>query len=406
MKSSRRIPIAGRAATLCACLATAPVFCQQEAPNPATTVDLKPLGAAPDLFTDQSDSRYRQRGVLNLFWLGDDRIAVAFSTNRLWSGNDKPEPLHVRLLLFDPFGRELNERDWSFAADGPDGDTTLALAPGPDRSILAIHQAAGDGKIPEGDFVQVLNPDASLRQDFYVPATSAPVTGNPSYPGLILQTFYADKHTSLAWWSGHPLKPGAQLAIPSGSEATIAGPEVAARAVCPTDSLLSALLSPPQCSGVRVFRADAPPWTYTTPSPELAPLPRVFLNSDSLLIELRSANDSGDQTAVHKDWLVAHPDGSHTQLPALPKGLQILEITGVSVDARRFSMNAGAIVGVCGVINLWCKQRATALVVDIPANRILFQREISTTGGTSALSPDGRRIAIFDRDKLSVYPLP
>ncbi len=47
----------------------------QEKLQPKFTVDLKPLGAAPDLFTDQSDSATQQRAVINTFWLGNDHAS-------------------------------------------------------------------------------------------------------------------------------------------------------------------------------------------------------------------------------------------------------------------------------------------------------------------------------------------
>src|SRR5271170_6750102 len=127
----------------------------QEKPSPQVTVDLKPLGAAPDLFADQGDSKFQMRGVITVFWLDDEHIAVAFSTSHRWSTTQKPEPLNVRLIVFDLQGKQLHNREWNFGAEGPDGAMTLELAPGPDNSILAIHQSNSGGKIPDGDYVQV-----------------------------------------------------------------------------------------------------------------------------------------------------------------------------------------------------------------------------------------------------------
>ena len=180
------------------------------------------------------------RGVINVFWLDNDHFAVAFSTNHRWSGTQKPEPLHVRLIVFDLQGKQLHSREWDFGAEGPDGAMTLELTPGPDNSILAIHESNSAGKIPDGDFVQVLNADTSLRQDFYVPATSAWVPSVTPDAGLVLETYYANKHSSLTWWSGNPLKPGPKLDLPPGKEETLAGPSGPRRAsrLCELDSLL------------------------------------------------------------------------------------------------------------------------------------------------------------------------
>jgi hypothetical protein len=368
----------------------------QEKPQPQFTVDLKPLGAAPDLFTDQSDTATQQRGVINTFWLGNDRIAVAFSTNHRWNGDSKPEPLHVRLLIFDATsGKQLQSREWSVSAEGPEGGTTLAFAPGPDDSILVVHessdQSTAPSNIPEGDFIQVLNPDTSLRQDLYVPATSAWVPSITADGRLAVQTFYADKHPSLAWWSGHPLKPGPKLDIPPGTEEYLAGPGVVARADCPFAGF---------CTGVQIYSPNRTGWKYNTSASDTVPMPRAFLSPTALLIELRREDQKVGQ------WIVAHADGSKTALPPLPKQLQALRISSLDAAGGRVSLDAAGEVGICGAFGVWCKQLGESLVIDVPANRIVFQQETSAYGGVSALSPDGKHVAIFDRDRLSVYLLP
>jgi hypothetical protein len=363
--------------------------------KPAIAIDLKPLGAAADLFADPNDSRYEQRGIINLFWVGDDRLAVAFSANRRWTGTDKPEPLEIRLIVFDRGGKQLNERDWTLGAQGPEANETLELLAGPDSSILAIHETLADGtgaaKIPEGNFVQVLNADTSRRQSFYIPSTSAFVAGNAPEPSLVLQTFFADKHSSLQWWSGKPLKPSLKIELAKGREPVLTGTNVAAQPVCSTASL---------CWGVRVFRSGAPPWTYQAPTFEFLPIPRAFLAPDALLVELRSADQKQGQL------LVAHPNGSQTPLAPLPKDQQISTVSGVSRDGRRFAVDAAQAVGLCGALSLWCRERGSALVYDVPANKIVFQQEVSANGAVAAISPDGRDLAIFDRDKLALYRLP
>jgi len=104
--------------------------------------------------------------------------------------------------------------------------------------------------------------------------------------------------------------------------------------------------------------------------------------------------------------LVAHPDGKYDPLPAPPHGLQALTVTSVAADGQRLALDAGGEVGLCGAFDFWCKQRAEAIVLDIPANRIVFEQELSLNGGRSALSPDGKHLAIFDRDRLAIYTVP
>jgi hypothetical protein len=384
-------PRISRALAVTTILVAASAF-SQEKPQPQITVDLKPLGAAPDLFADQGNSKYQQRGVVQVFWPDEAHIAVAFSTNRRWTSTQKPEALHIHLIIFDLQGKQLHSRDWDFGADGPEATMTLELTPGPDNSILAIHQSSSTSKIPDGDFVQVLNADTTLRQDFYVPATSNWVPSILPEPGLVLETYYANKHSSVTWWSGKPLKPGPKLDLPSGNEEILAGPAgIAARADCAYPNL---------CFSVRMYRPDKPAGTYTLPETEHTALPRVFLSSTSLVIELRSAEDN------HSDLVLAHADGTHSSLPAIPRGSQIVGVTGVSRDGQRFALSAAGEVGLCGMFDFWCNERSHALVIDVPTNRIVFQQGISATGGTSSLSPDGKHLAIFDRGKLSVYSLP
>jgi hypothetical protein len=86
--------------------------------------------------------------------------------------------------------------------------------------------------------------------------------------------------------------------------------------------------------------------------------------------------------------------------------MQVIGVTGVSIDGRRFSFTGAGEVGICGLFDIWCNQRGQTLVIDVPAYRIVFQQETSAAGGTSSLSPDGKHLAILDRDKLSVYSVP
>ena len=379
------------AGLLAVAILTASALCQEKV-QPQVTVDLKALGSTPDLFTDQSDSMYQQRGVIHAFWLGNDRVAVAFSTNRRWTNTGAPQPLSVHLLIFDSAGKRLKERDWSFSGDGPEGSMTLNLAPGPGDSILAVYDAHSPGPIPDGDYVQVLNADTSLRQIFYIPATSAWVPSINPEPELVLESYFADKRSSLTWWSGNPLKPGVKLDLPVGKDETLAGPAgLAARADC---------ANPILCFGVRVYRSEKTIWNYSLPHPEIVPIPRLFLSSTALLVEQRDLDES------QSELLVIHPTGPPTPLPVIPHGLQVVGATGVSSDGRRFAVTGSGEAGICGIFNLWCNQRTETLVIDVPTNRIIFQQGISPAGGTSSLSPDGKHLAIFDRNKLAIYSLP
>ncbi len=392
MRFLRPIPRMHLAASFAALLIVETFALAQQKPQPQLTIDLKPLGAAPDLFADQSDSKYGLRGLINVFWLDNDRFAAAFSTTHRWSTTQKPEPLHIRLIVFDLQGKQQHTRDWDLGAEGPAAAMTLELTPGPDNSILAIHQSNSEGKIPDGDFVQVLNADTTLRQSFYVPATSNWVPTILAEPGLVLQTYYADRHSSLTWWSGKPLKPGVKLDLSPNQGQLLAGPPgVATWADCTTSIF---------CTGVHVYRQEKPAWYYSLPDVELEPLPRVFLSPASLVIELRSVEEK------QSDLVLSHADGTHTPLPSIPHGSQIVGITGVSRDGQRFALTAAGEVGICGMFDLWCSERSHAIVIDVPTNKIVFQQGVAAAGGTSSLSPDGKHLAIFDRDKLSVYPLP
>lgn len=374
--------------------------------KPAIQVNLHPLGVAPDLFTDQSDSKYEQRAVDTVFWLDNDTLAAAFSTTRRWTEKENPQPLNVRLVTFDRAGKQLFERNWTVGNDGPEAATSLQIAPGPDRSILAVHSSIQAGPnvngIPEGDFIQVLNADTSLRQDFYVPASSAWVGNAISDSRLLLENFYADKHISLAWWSGNPLKLETQLDLPWAAEDTLAGPGVAARGMCECNSpqIGGVCLDRSRCNAIRVFRPNRPQQIILTPSPTFSPVPIGFLRPDALLVELR------DSEGTAKSWFLARSDGVQTPLPSLPKSVEAAELTGVSADSERFSIDLGGETGLCGALNLYCKNYGRILVIDVTANRVVLEEPLSVYGGRSALSPDGKALAVFDKNKLAIYAVP
>ncbi len=382
------------------CLAAALLFLHtrpshpQDKPQPQVSIDLRALGAAADLFADKSDSKYQQRGTMSLFWLGEDRLVVAFSTTPRWTDSGKVVALRVRMLVFDRKGDKRNEREWNFGAEGSESDATLDLAPGPENSILAVHASNAAGKIPEGDFIQVLNPDATLRQDLYVPATGAWVPSVLAQPALIVETYYANKHSSFAWWSGQPLKSGASLDLPphrDDTEVTTAGPGVAARADCLTVHL---------CSGIRVFGPGKTVWSYAIPSPEMVPVPLVFLSPSALLIALYDSDSNKSQLVVGR------PNASEAILQAIPRGNQVTAVTGVTADGHRVSLGTAGEAGLCGTFGFWCRQRSEVLVLDVVSKQILFEQEISPNGALSAISPDGRLLALFDRNRLTLYPLP
>ena len=368
-----------------------PVHAEQKR-QPETIIELRPLGAASDLFAGNTDnSKYEKRGVLSALWLGSDRVAVAFSTNPRYGKSEAPEPLHMRLLIFDRSGKQQSSREWNFAATGPEGDATLDIEPGPDDSILAIHDTpTPPGAVPEGNFIQVLNPDTSLRQDFYVPATSIYAPAWPSATDLVLEQFFADKHIALSYYSGHPLASHAVVQAPPSAGDILVGPKEVARKVCPAKS---------QCTGINVHRSDGTYWLYANTSPEIVPVPRAFLDASSLLIELRHKDKAGP-------LIVAHVDGSQTQLPALPGGLEVAGVTGVSSNGQRFSIEAAGENGLCGAFDFFCTERARVFVIDVPTSHIVFEESLSINGGQTALSPDGHHLAILDHNALSIYAVP
>ena len=380
------------------CLTTAATFIFTAIPacpqwqSPVAVIDLKPLGAASDLFANESEDKYQKRGLISVLWLGDDRIAAAFSTNPRFTNNDKPEPLHVRLVVFDLSGKQQNERDWSFGAEGPAADSNLDIEPGPDGSMLAVHgtNPMAGSAVPEGNNIQVLKPDASLQQNFYVPSTSTYVASWPSSAAIVVEQMFADNHLGFTWYRGQPLAPKAKLEMPRGETAGLIGPDVAAHSVCADER---------HCSSIRVYPSSGKEWVFQSPSTELSPIPRAFLSATALLLELRH-NDKLEKL------IVAHPDGTHTALPEIPGNQEILDVTGISEGGERFSLDTGRESKLCTGLGFRCGEKGQTVVIDVPARQVIFQEKLSSHGGTSALSPDGKHIAIFDKNKLTIYPLP
>lgn len=358
---------------------------------PVVTVDLQPLGAAADLFANNSGDRYQQRGAICLFWSGSERIAVAFNTTPRFSKNEKPEPLQIRLLIFDLTGKQLYERDWNFGDEGPAAASSIDIEPGPENSIMVVHvnePSTIGAAVPEGNSIQLLNPDLTLRQRFYVPSTSSYIAAWPSSPDLVVQRYFSDQHSVISWYAGTPLGVAGMLVVPAHETPKLVGPNAVAQSICS---------DPHHCSTVRVYATDHTQWSYTSPSADLNAVPRAFIGPKALLVELQHSQRPGK-------LVVVHAEGAAEEMPDLPGGMEVLDVSGISDDGKRVSLNTGNESKLCG-LGFFCGERSESFTLDIPEKKTLFRQKLSGNGGTSALSPDGKHLAIFDKNKLAVYAL-
>jgi hypothetical protein len=364
----------------------------ESGPQPAVTIDLKTFGMAADLFAKPSESRDQARGLLNLFWLGSDRLVAAFSTSPRYTKSNHPIPLQVRLVIFDIEGKQQATKDWTFSAEGPEGDTTLDVEPGPDKTILAIHVSASAAPgLPEGNQLQVLSSEAKLLQNFYIPSDSVMLPVPPPVTSLVLQQFVDADRTALRFFTGRPLKSHLIIQFPRRTE-TLVGPNEAARVVCS---------DPTTCPTVRVFKADGTSWGYTE-TPHLIPHPRAFLNPNTLLVEVEVPEKANK-------LLLLHSDGSRSDVPSLKSTDSIGSVAGVATDGSRFAIDTYGENGVCGFLDFACSQHAKSLVMEVAggtAVRVIFEKSLSSQGGKSSLSPDGKRLAVLDRGKVLLFPLP
>jgi hypothetical protein len=386
----------GRRASLAiACAACLAIFAAsaiaESKPQPALIIDLKAHGMAADLFSDPREDRDQARGLVAIFWTSPDRLAAAFNTSPRYTKPNHPEPFQVRVVVFDAAGKQQASRDWSFGTTGPEGDAMLALEPGPDQTILAVHLSTnGANGIPEGNLVQVLSQELKLVQNFYVPSDSALVPSIPPGSSLVMEKAQATGGAVLQFFSGSPLKPRANLSLAHQTE-TLAGPDEAAHLVCS---------KPEVCSEVQVTPAKGQQWSYAE-KPPLVPHPRAFLNASTLLVEVEVPEKANR-------LLLLHADASRTELPALRSSDSVAAVAGVSADGARFALDFYGQSGLCGVVDFGCKHHADAKVFGVGNNSgsIIFEVPLAVQGGMSALSPDGKHLAVLDRGKLLIYALP
>ena len=365
---------------------------------PPVTIDLKAAGMAADLFSKPPENRDQARGMLNIFWLTPDQLVAAFSTTPRYPKPKEAPPLGIRMVVFDSAGKQLATKDWSFAATGPEGDASLDIEPGPDHTILVIHVSATDtGVVPEGNQLQVLSGTGKLLQNFYIPSDSALLPPpSAAASSLVLQRYTSEDRSTLRFFTGRPLKSRLEFQVAKKSE-TITGPMEVARLICS---------KPAVCPKLHVARADGTGWDFTD-APENTPHPRAFLGADTILVEVEVPNKPSK-------LMLVRPNSPPTLLPQIKNNDAITNVAGVATDGSRFALDTYGGGSMCNFLDFACSYHAKSLVFDISGVKkgeaaggsILFEKGLSVEAGKSALSPDGRRLAVLDHGKLLVFSLP
>ncbi len=157
---------------------------------------------------------------------------------------------------------------------------------------------------------------------------------------------------------------------------------------------------------VRVRTADGSTWSYHD-----VPTRHIrfhgWLPAGALL--MAAGNGDGGNAPF-----TLHSGGTRHDLPVMPRPFWVEDVLGYSNDGSRlavlgvhwsyFCEDFEDITGIRPPFG--CKERFMLVVFDSAKKKIISQRPLKNGASWGVLSPDGKRLAIFENHTLFIYRLP
>jgi hypothetical protein len=382
MRLAHRLAISFGLVSLFLWMAAPPVIRAADQPNGRPLIiPLVPFGMPKALFAGSRPFTcfHEHTAGTRMFWLDDDHIFVAFTTNRPCTVRSQEEDSNLRGIVFDTSGAKLASRDWPLV-------TGFNLFAGPDHALI----------LRRGSKLQFLDSHLQTIESGELAESPRGMWVTPARRTIPLLS--ADGR-NFEFYSAVPLKLLTTIALDQSSEANavpswIPGDERVAGSRCTDKSVFSCNKILILTSDANFLAPDGAPWSYEETEKPTSLQVVGFIDSTHLVI---TREDKGFFHSAQ--LLIVRPNGSKTQLPNAGSSFSPHRIAGVA--GSRFGMEFDA-PGPCDE----CIVARRFVVAEVDSRKFLFEKSGSPYFSYSELSPDGKRLAILDNNALTLYPLP
>lgn len=369
--------------TLCCALAALPAWAGKKQDFHPFVIPLKPYGIPKGLFSNISFGCLHEHSAgTRMFWLGPDRIFVAFTTNSPCTFHSHEKSGEVRAMIFDTRGNVLATHTWPVNA----GD--LNIFPGPGNTVIFRHDTRIDVFGPNLETLESGELDQNPRGLWVTPHRQ-------TIPLLTADGRYFE------FYQPDPLNQVATIALDQNTEANavkewVPGDERVAGSYCAGKSQYTCSKIIVLTSDARFLSPDGEPWTFEENDRPVSLKPIGFLDSRHLIV-VREERGFFHSSKL----LIVRPNGSTTPIPSAGVGSFVDRIVGVTADTSRFALEFLS-PGNCDE----CIADRFFSVVDQDGGKLVFEASGSPYFSDGGMSPDGKSFALLDGSAITIYPLP
>lgn len=352
-------------------------------PGKPLEIKLAPFGIPKGLFASNRPFTcfHMHPAWAKLFWIDSDHVFVAFTINPPCTFGSSADPVILRAIVFDTAGNKIASNDWPLSEN-------MSFFPAPGDNVV----------VRRGNKLQFLN-------DRLEPGESAEFDQSPKgvwvTPHRRTIPLLTRDGVNFEFYSASPLKLISTISLDQSSDVKsvmhwVPGDERIAGSRCTDKSIFTCNKILVVTPDANFIRPDGAPWSYEETEKQVALSPIGFLDPDHLVISrLYKGFFHGEEL------LVVTPKGARIPLPKIDFGFDTHGIIGATPDGTRFALELDK-EGPCDD----CVAAKSFIVVDSEAKKFLFERVASAYFSGAELSPDGKRMAILDDSKLTLYPLP
>ena len=355
----------------------------QSAPGKPLEIKLAPYGIPRGLFASNRPFTclHAHPAWAKIFWIDADHIFVAFTTNPPCTFGSSSDPVNLRAIVFDTAGSKVASHDWPLAEN-------MSFFPAPGHTVA----------IRQGNRLQFLDNRLEVTEVGQFEESPKHLWVTPYRRTIPLLT---RDGVTFEFYTADPLKLLSTISLDQSSEIKSVlqwtpGDERIAGSRCLDKSPFSCNKIIVATPDANFIRPDGAPWSYEETEKPVSLSPVGFLDPTHLVI---SRLYKGFFHA--EELLVVTSAGARIQLPRIDFGFDPRDIIGVAHDGARFALELDK-EGMCDD----CIVAKAFVVVDSDAKKFLFERVGSAYFSGGELSPDGKRMAILDDNKVILYPLP